>query len=125
MGRDRDWYNSMTKQTATERAKKLQARLNKSTGGKWKIRVHDNLGWHFNVYTATISVSQYGAKEYSCLIGNGKYQFAGEGIWSIDNTSTTPEECIRKQLEEVRDVVMKYERALLDCEKATIKLRQI
>lgn len=92
----------MTKEVATKRAVKLQERLNKSTGGKWKKRVHENAGWHFNVYLGTISVSQYGPNEYSCLIGQGDYQFSGSSIWTITNTSKTPEECILKQLKEAK-----------------------
>lgn len=122
--RDGKWYNGMTKQTATERAKKLQARLNKSTGGKWKIKVHENLGWHFNVSAATISVSQYSANQYSCLIGDGEYEGAGEGTWTIENTSNTPEECIMKQMEKVRIVVAKYRIALDNCEDVIKKLNK-
>lgn len=117
MGRG-DWYNKMTKESATERAKKLQARLNKSTGSKWKIRVHENLGWHFNVYAATISVRQYGPKKYSCLVSDGEYEDIGEGIWSINNNASTPEESIMIQMAEVRTVVAKYRIALDNCEKA-------
>jgi len=117
-----DWYNKMTKESATERAKKLQARLNKSTGSKWKIRVDENLGWHFTVYCGHIAVSQYEAKRYSCLVSDDDNWFTGAGIWSIDNNATTPEESILKQLQEIRSVVAKHQIVLSECEEIVKRL---
>lgn len=108
-----DWYNKMTKEMATERANKLKNRLDIKTGGKWKIRVHENAGWHFNVYCGTVSVTQYEPKRYTCLISDGEYAGTGCGIWTLDDTSApTPEECVRKNLEYASKVISEYNIAL-------------
>ena len=48
-----------TKEEATHKAKLLADKLIKKLGGKWKIRVHYNMGWYFGVYLGTISVSAH------------------------------------------------------------------
>jgi hypothetical protein len=64
----------MTKAEATEAAQALKKRMK---GRGWKIRVWDNIGWHFAVQNGPLNVHQCGDK-YSCLLGDG---VSGCGLW--------------------------------------------
>lgn len=67
---------------ATEMAKELKRFLQKYTGGTWKIRVHENLGWHYNVNCGTISISFIGNNSYM-IMNSGDINYVGTGHASL------------------------------------------
>jgi hypothetical protein len=78
----------MTKSEAKSAGEALRALL---IGDGWKVRVHENMGWHFCVVRelAGYSIKVYQSKsregrlihEYSCLLGDA----GGLACWSVDS----------------------------------------
>lgn len=76
-------------QRAQKDAKKLLAKMR---GKGWKIRVHENLGWHYQVYYGGMNVyaSGSGGRKYWVLfnthdgIGAGDMRWSNSGHYSSD-----------------------------------------
>lgn len=106
-----------TKDIAKTRGQKLVNRLIKKTGGKWKLRVWENLGWHFHAECGSIQVNQSGIRKYWTLMSDD-ITHAGGGctLWSLDDKVfpyrgvpecfSTPEEAVLAQLQEAKKVVL-------------------
>lgn len=73
-------------QEAKLRATKLKRFLEDSIGGKWRIRVWENLGWHSSVQQGTLSISislhALGADSYM-LMNSGDGNHVGSGHCSL------------------------------------------
>jgi hypothetical protein len=70
-------------------AKKAAEQAQAIMGPEWKIRVHQNLGWHASLQLdrfASISIYNYPRNKnkftYSCLISDGTHIGSGNGCWS-------------------------------------------
>lgn len=82
----------MTKSQATIAGKRL---LKKLRGDKWRLRVWENLGWHYAVETDRIAVygpSYAGERCFSCLL-KPHYAFFGD-----PSNSTDPNRAVRNTL---------------------------
>lgn len=114
------WYDSPSKQIATERAKRLQSRLIDRLGGKWKVEVsRDSLykgkregGYHYKVWLGAMSVSQYGDKRFTCLLSDEAGNHGGLGIWTVPNDGQTPEGSVIKQLLATHTLLQGYSKAV-------------
>lgn len=80
-------------------------------GPAWTLRVHENLGWHYNLGTANLNLSEHadgdGRLHYSVLVG--EYP-AGFGHWSHyhqrgEPLVYDPIEAVTKALTNVRSIV--------------------
>lgn len=88
---------------ACDDADKLAAKCHKEAGGKWVTRVHENLGWHYNVYLkgGNIAIYQHDDKTYSVMSHrSGTPTFVHVGI-----KSTSIKELVDKQIALVEDHV--------------------
>jgi hypothetical protein len=113
---------------AIARGERLLARMK---GYGWRLRVHENLGWLYCVYSSNITVSpNYGASNvkrypdeskltYTCLINSeaGK-PHAGSGLWSTDFYCKDPNKAVQHELNNARLVVAKLFAALVSAAKA-------
>jgi hypothetical protein len=109
----------MTKKEAMQAAKALRKKM---TGRNWKIRVWENLGWHYQVHRSRISVLE-------AIDGRGNRRYytscsmATDGIgtpveWSVRKPSfTDPNQAVQAQLNAVRQDVFFRMRILMDEEE--------
>ncbi len=77
----------LTKKEATVKAKALK-KLMKTKG--WKIRVWENIGWHYSLKNGPVNLSEYNCgKEtsYSCLIAHTPGFCGGLALWTEDSKS--------------------------------------
>lgn len=86
-----------TREKAQELGENL---LNKMRGNGWKLRVWENLGWHYCVTNKNVSVSEYffygiNKPVYHCLIGYGG---AGIGAWTTKNSCDDPNVAVEQEL---------------------------
>lgn len=117
---------SLTKEEAERLGNKL---LKKMKGKGWKLRVHENLGWWFNVYNKNLSVSSndcYKQKKsektyYSCLMDdNPERHWGGSFIWterSGKGYRTDPNKAVEYQVKLARKIVDKLNKAVEAAEK--------
>jgi hypothetical protein len=93
-----------TKEEATLRAKAVLRKM-KTKG--WKIRVHENLGWHFSLQNKTLNLSEHadtdGKHYYSCLISPEPGGVCGLSLWTdprwaIPLASRNPNTCVDASL---------------------------
>jgi len=97
---------------ATQRATELAARL----GPKWKIRVHENLGWHYSVHSpcGRINVREYWRTPHSDHLVETLATLVPDHYTAYLNTdggsggrwtasADTPEEAIRAALESAQN----------------------
>lgn len=103
------FHKPQTKKEAERRADELVAYLNKAFNtDKWKPRVHENLGWHYNAQCGSISVSaselgrghedKGGKSNYFTLISDMKGKpYYGAGVWSSngDSNHEKPDESVK------------------------------
>jgi len=109
--------SSDTKAGATKKAKALLA-LMKTKG--WKIRVHENIGWHYSLLNGGLSVrsSVYeGKTTYSCMLGTTPG--SGEGIWTDmgAGNSAGPNEAVKVTVEYARECLNEYTTVLESAEE--------
>lgn len=102
--------SSITKAAATKKAKALLAKM-KTKG--WKIRVHENLGWHYGLFNEKLSLhaSKFGNEKitYHCMLG----EHPGTGIGFLTAPSgeryfRDPNKAVKFCVEYARRVVDNY-----------------
>lgn len=108
-------YQKMPKDRAeaVKRANNLKKFLEKSIGGKWKLRIHKNLSWFYSASCGTINVSEYaksyGGGGYSILNGGYGAGFGGLGL-TVYHPSTRLQiaKAVRASLSEQRKKFENY-----------------
>lgn len=93
--------------TEMEATSKAVALVNRMHGKGWRIRVWENIGWHYAVVTDYLSVREYTDKKgtyYSIFMDRYKNTGTGRGDWVIDN-DTDPNRLVRRQLQRAADNV--------------------
>lgn len=97
----------MTKQQAIKSGRALQKRMR---GGPWKLRVWENVGWHYAVETERLSVHgpSYGGVQFSCLL-KPHYSIFGAGGSSVD-----PNRAVKKTLRTAIDNINSLELILAE-----------
>lgn len=107
-------------QAAVNKAEALKKKCEKEIGGKWEIRVHENLGWHWSVIAPEINVSV----DYGGYLGkHGDYYTAafGGGTPSVVSTHPTtyktPKEAFDAQINAVKQEADRWNKivASYDC----------
>ena len=80
-------------------------------GEGWKLRVHENLGWHYCVFNRAMSVHEYNPGTYFTLLSGKDSEHYGAGglaVWSDDNKPyTDPNEAVLNQLILANDHIKK------------------
>ncbi len=108
-----------TKQEATTAAKALA----KALGSKWKIRVWENMGWHYNVASpcnqVKITPFIYGGKidSYTAFFGSAEDNYCG-GRWA--ESGKTPKAALRAVIKRAtceRDEIDTMLKAVSECGK--------
>jgi hypothetical protein len=96
----------------------MQRRL--KTGG-WKIRVHENLGWHCELKRGGLTLwesSKTGRRStYSCLLGVPPGDMGGHGFWVDRKRHYDPNKAVESQLQVAQAFVRQCQaeiRAALD-----------
>lgn len=107
-----------TEQKALGAGQRLARRLNKSLGGKWETRVHENIGWHVSVRLNAVSVSIYKYADglsYGCLVSDDpRYPGTGAGTWSKDkSTYKNPEDAVLHSLRVAHEEFKKIEKFVI------------
>jgi len=105
----------MTKQEATRRGKALLARM-KTKG--WKLRVWENLGWHYSLERPPLSVYPlYREEEESPSVGimmTNKADESGWGYpcWDYKASNKDPNKAVEAQIKEAQEYVNQLQAAL-------------
>jgi hypothetical protein len=66
-------------------------------GGKWKVRVWENLGWHWEVTKGSVSLYYNSARSYCAF-----FNLAGPWGGNLVVDGKTPEDAVGKLMAEVR-----------------------
>ena len=116
----------LTKEEAERLGNKLLKRMK---GNGWKLRVHENLGWWFNVYNKNLSVSSNDSFKqkknektyYSCLMDdNPEGNRGGSSIWTERGGRgyrTDPNKAVEYQVKLARKVVDDLNKAVKAAEE--------
>lgn len=98
----------MTKQEAT-RAARAALKQMKTPG--WRIRVHENGDWYWNLYHVDGHFNIYpGFREgFHCLLSSGDYQNTGSLNWLDSKNYMDPNRAVREQVRLLRG----YERKII------------
>jgi len=106
----------MTKAEATQKAKVLLARM-KGTG--WKIRVFENLGWHYGVETDRLSVRGTEINgDYFCLL-KPHFTFFG----AVGRSKTDPNKAVQATLRNARASLAGYNQILAEANNVYVNCR--
>ena len=80
-------------------------------GDGWKLRIWENLGYHYAVYNGTLTVHTHhgGNPPYFCLLNLDEINGGGEVFWTGDvgESFADPNEAVRQQLKVVREFAYK------------------
>ena len=120
----RSWGDKWRQHTAgkVEAVEKGNLLLAKMNGEGWELRVHENLGWHFNVSNGNLYVHESSSGRSSCLMSDGEYAGAGTGLglWTTNDYYEDPNEAVAKQVEVATAVVARLVKAVEQA-KAIVK----
>ena len=119
-------HSSKTKKEATSLGRKLVKKLD---GKGWRLRVHENLGWHYNVWKGPISINASfnprGKKTtYSVLISSSDERppVGGLVLWTSNDTSRAshkdPNVAVRRAVKYARLVIDRLSAQLREAEEA-------
>lgn len=108
----------MHERTKAEATAKAKALLKRMTTKGWKIRVHENMGWHYNLINGPVNLYEYvleiGKPHYSCLIGteNGGCG-VGLALWTEEKafkhpSSKDPNKCVARAVSFAHSVIVNY-----------------
>lgn len=111
--------------TKSEAVAKGRALLARMKGKGWKLRVHENLGWHYCVYSGPVGVSpsrtSQGVRFFSLVAGEpeGSKGSSGLAVWSPNGTDyKDPNRAAQEAVKIVREVVGRYNQVLANAERA-------
>lgn len=78
-----------------------EALLKRMKGKGWKVRIWENIGWHYCVENGPLSVHASGDGMFDCLLG---VKGTGEGLWNGpgDPRHSDPNEVVRLQIEHAK-----------------------
>ena len=87
--------------------------LGKMEGDTWRLRVWENLGWHYSVESPPFTVFPSGAckndrepRRFTCLMTDkSDYCGTGSGMWSNNSTFADPNEAVRHELAAAKAVL--------------------
>jgi hypothetical protein len=93
--------------TKKEAEKKGRALLKLMKGKGWKLRVHENLGWHYNVWNGPAAVYPSGANngKFFCLLSNRDCGGTGAGVaaWTTKGSYKDPNRAVEKEVESAQE----------------------
>jgi hypothetical protein len=100
-----------TEQEARREGRKLLKRMK---GKGWKLRVWENLGWHFCVWNGPAAVYPSINGKFHCLLADHdcKGTGAGHGEWTTTESFADPNKAVACELASAESVVQKYIKAL-------------
>ena len=99
-------------------------KMMKSPG--WKLRVHNNIGWHYSVYHPKSGIQlccgyqQLNPKNFSTLMSESQgadYGGTGSTLWSHDKYFKDPNKAVEYQLKLARDFVNNLKNVVENAER--------
>jgi len=106
--------------TRIEATKEGEALLKRMKGNGWKLRVHENGGWHYNVTNGPLYVAPSAADgKFFCLLSDKPDQPGwGAAIWTTRHTDEDPNLAVQHELKEARKVVKRINEVIQVAEEA-------
>ena len=96
----------MTKQEATRRGRQLLRRME---GTGWKLRVWENIGWHYEVQNGGISIDEMrccdGRNVYLAYLHEGDTHGGGSAFWHTGRECGDPNLAVWAQLKHAQKFV--------------------
>lgn len=90
-----------TKEQATKKGKALLKRM---VGDGWKLRVWENLGWHFSVSLLNLTIFDDCGNDYSAFLTTDEsHRGSGEMFWSPGKSFADPNKAVKYQLKIAQD----------------------
>ena len=115
--------SSKTKAEARQKATAFLAKM-KTKG--WKIRVHENMGWHYSLLNGGLSIhadKHKGKYTYHCMLGTDPG--SGDAIWTArgEGYYPDPNKAVKFAVEYARKVIDGYAAVLEAAEEVlTVKV---
>lgn len=104
----------MNKESAEKLGKELLARMK---GDGWKLRVWENLGWHYSVKNGGMSVyPSFDGIAYHALLHKENDGIGGETFWTDNNRHSDPNLVVERQLKTARNFTDRCVKTLDDLE---------
>lgn len=109
----------MTKEQAEERGKALVDRLNQYFDEHWKVRVWENMGWHYSAVCGSMSV-HYNSNngKYTCYVDE---KIPGSGSLSAwfdnEDADPKPETAVRQALDRAKTYIAELRVIIQENEK--------
>lgn len=90
-----------TKAQAEEAAKSLIKKMN---GKGWKLRMWQNIGWHYEIRNGPIAVSPcYPEGKFSCKLSDSlEDSYGGSLIWANNFSSKDPNKAVMHEIKNAR-----------------------
>jgi len=107
-------------------ATKAGKELLKKVKGNWKLRVWENLGWHYALYNKDHSGLNLYVSEgecipkgntYSCMLSSTPGDSGGEMYWTDNYHSKDPNKAVEHQIKVARKFVDKLNKVMRKLEK--------
>jgi hypothetical protein len=99
--------------------------LKKMKGKGWRLRVWENIGWHYCVINGPVQVYPLSSShtEYHCLVSSNSVSRGGCGIWTSPKNISfdDPNTAVRTEVENAKRVVTQLVNAVKEAEKAVVK----
>lgn len=103
-----------TRQSATKAGKSAKARLDKRWP-KWKLRVHENLGWHYDLRLGPISLSESVGGGYFCMVSESPESDGTGGRWpEFPHYGDTPEAAVTTTVAGFSMAIMRHVAFMMD-----------
>lgn len=89
--------------------------LRRMKGKGWRLRVHENIGWHYSVYRGPLQLFPSGPRHFFCLLSGNptdRPAMGGDGIWIDRGVYTDPNKAVDGQIRLARAVIARLTRAV-------------
>ena len=115
----------ITRQGAVEAGKAAKARLDKRWP-KWKLRVWNNLGWHYDLRLGPISLSESSGGGYFCMVSESLESDGTGGFWpEFPHYGDTPEAAVATTIAGFSAAIMRHVAFMMDRLTAVRKLAEV
>jgi len=113
----------MTLQPEKDAIEKANALKSKMTGKGWKIRVWQNLGWHYSIYSGNVAIHPacaFKTKKYFACVSNltDDPPVSALALWHEVKLFENPNDAAEHAVKKAREAVAELNRAVEFAEKS-------
>lgn len=102
--------------------------LRRMKGRGWRLRVHENIGWHYCVFRGPLQVVPSGPRHYFCLLSDdpaARHPMGGSGMWLDQERYSNPNKAVDEQIRLAWEVIGRLTRAVTRAAMMNVRVADI